>query len=379
MTTRQQLNIFDEISVVNFAGGGGADTGISMATGAPVTIAINHDVDAIRMHKTNHPYTQHLQEDVFDVDPVEVCAGRPVGIAWFSPDCTHYSKARGGKPVEKKIRGLSWVILRWALAVRPRVMFLENVEEIQTWGPLVERDGKSYPDPARAGETFKGFIGMLTKGISPDHPALREACEFLHIEPYGTEAQSLVAGLGYDQDGWELVAADYGVPTIRKRYFAVFRCDGRPIIKPKPTHAKDGDGGLPKWRSAAEIIDWTIPCPSIFASKAEIKERYGVNAVRRWRDNTLKRIARGVDKFTIKSGKPYIVPIGYGERSGQAPRVHDINEPMRTVVGSGKHYVAEPKVAPYHMHNHENASGTDMREPVNTATSTGSQMLVEQR
>ncbi|WP_238456589.1 DNA cytosine methyltransferase [Desulfotruncus arcticus] len=370
---KAQEILFDEITVVNFAGGGGADTGISIATGAPVTIAVNHDPDAIRMHRTNHPYTQHLQEDVFDVDPVKVCAGRPVGIAWFSPDCRHFSKAKGGKPVEKKIRGLSWVILRWALAVRPRVMFMENVEEIQTWGPLIQRsDGKWYPDPDHVGETFKAFIGMLTTGIEPDHPALMEACEFLHIAPFSPDAQRLIRGLGYDYDGWELVAADYGAPTIRKRYFGVFRCDGQPIVKPKPTHSRDGKNSLPKWRSAAEIINWSIPCPSIFASKAEIKEQYGVNAVRPLADNTLKRVARGVDKFTIRSGKPFIVITNHsgGFRGGS------IDDVMQTVTAKHGYGVAAPVITPFYMHNHENASGTDMRVPMNTVTSSGSQMLI---
>ena len=166
-----QDNLFNELIVDNFAGGGGASVGIELAVGRPVDIAINHDKDAIAMHKVNHPYTQHYREDVFAIDPVKVTGGRPVGIAWFSPDCKHFSKAKGGKPVEKKIRGLSWVILKWAMSkVAPRCIFMENVEEIQTWGPLVEIDGEMYPNPTRAGETFDGFISMLTRGISKEHP-----------------------------------------------------------------------------------------------------------------------------------------------------------------------------------------------------------------
>jgi DNA (cytosine-5)-methyltransferase 1 len=382
---RTQTSLFEEITVVNFAGGGGADTGISIATGSPVTIAINHDPDAIRMHRTNHPYTQHLQEDVFEVDPVQVCAGRPVGIGWFSPDCTYHSKARGGKPFEKplgkKIRGLAWVIVKWALAVKPRVMFLENVEEFQNWGPLVTgADGKDRPDPDRAGETFIGFIAMLTTGIEAGHPALLEACEFLHIEPYGPEAQKLIKGLRYDYDGWELVAADYGVPTIRKRFFGCFRCDGQPIVKPAPTHSKDGKNGLPKWRSAAEIIDWSIPCPSIFASKEQIKADYGVNAVRPLADNTQKRCIRGVDKFTIKSGKPFIVETNHTSSITDYDffRGGDIDEPIGTITASQGRGICEPKITPFTMSNVTNAAGTDARQPVNTARTGGGcgQMLV---
>ena len=227
-----QKSALDELSVVLFAGGGGSDTGISCMTGKPVDIAINHDADAIRMHKTNHPWTRHLQENVFAVNPKEVCADQKVGILWASPDCTHFSRARGGVPVKKEIRGLSWVVVKWALAVRPRVMFMENVEEIQTWGPCIKTPKGLQPDPARAGETFKGFLAMLTSGIAPDHPALKECCEFLHVSEGSTEAKRLIAGLGYDFGSKILCAADYGVPTIRKRWFAAFRCDGQPVKFP---------------------------------------------------------------------------------------------------------------------------------------------------
>lgn len=307
-----QINLLDEIIVDNFAGGGGASTGIELATGRPVTIAVNHDPDAILMHQTNHPYTQHYQASVWDIDPVEVCAGRPVGLAWFSPDCKHFSKAKGGKPVDKNIRGLAWIVLRWAGTVRPRVIILENVEEFQTWGPV--RHGK--PIKSRSGETFRQWLSQLK-------------------------------ALGYAVDHRELVAADYGAPTTRKRFFLIARCDGHPIVWPEPTHAPADHpdikvGKLKPWRSAAEIIDWSIPAPSIFASKEEIKEQYGVSAVRPLAQNTMRRVARGLDKFVLKSAKPFIVPIGYGERAGQATRVHDISEPMPTSVGNGKHYVCDP-------------------------------------
>ncbi len=332
-----------EILVDNFAGGGGASTGIELALGRPVDIAINHDPDAILMHKTNHPCTEHLQASVWDIDPVEVCRGRPVGLAWFSPDCKHFSKAKGGKPVDKKIRGLAWIALRWAGTVRPRVIILENVEEFQTWGPV--RKGK--PIKSKAGQTFRKFIQQLRD-------------------------------LDYAVEYRELVAADYGAPTIRKRFFLIARCDGQPIVWPAPTHSKDGKDGLPKWRSAAEIIDWTIPCPSIFDTKAEIKAKYGVAAVRPLAEATLRRVARGVDKFTIKSGNPFIVNSNHTTSKGNYDffRGQNLEEPYNTVTASLGSGIVDPVLAPFHMHNHENAIGTDMRDPMNTATSTGSQMFI---
>lgn len=335
-----QINIFDEIIVDNFAGGGGASTGIELAAGRPVAIAINHDPDAILLHKTNHPYTTHMQASVWDVNPVEVCAGRPVGLAWFSPDCKHFSKAKGAALVDKKIRGLAWIVLRWAGTVRPRVIMLENVEEFQTWGPV--RKGK--PVKKKAGQTFRKFIKQLSD-------------------------------LGYDIEYRELVAADYGAPTTRKRFVLVARCDGKPIVWPKPTHGpRDSEavksGKLLPWRSAAEVIDWSQPSYSIFASKQEIKEKYGVNAVRPLASNTLRRVIRGVDKFTIKSGQPFIVPMGYGERKGQAPRVNDIGEPLSTVVAKDKFGVCQPVVAPFAMECNHGGDGHNrsVQEPVNTIT-----------
>ena len=241
-----KINRAEEIIVDNFAGGGGASTGIELATGRPVTIAIDHDPDAILMHRTNHPHTTHYQASVWDVDPVEVCRGRPVGLAWFSPDCKHFSKAKGGKPVDKNIRGLAWIVLRWAGTVRPRVIILENVEEFQTWGPV----RRGHPVKAKTGKTFRRFIGQLE-------------------------------GLGYAVEWRELVAADYGAPTTRKRFFLIARCDGRPIVWPEPTHAPADsrevlEGRKKPWRSAAEIIDWSLPCPSIFDTREEIREKYGL-------------------------------------------------------------------------------------------------------
>lgn len=330
-----------EIIVDNFAGGGGASTGIEIATGRLVAVAVNHDPAAILMHRTNHPYTEHFQASVWDIDPKAVCRGRPVGLAWFSPDCKHFSKAKGAALVDRKIRGLAWITLRWAATVRPRVIILENVEEFQTWGPV--RKGK--PVKKLAGTTFRKFIDQLTE-------------------------------LGYTVEYRELIAADYGAPTSRKRFYLVARCDGKPIAWPKPTHSKTGADGLPKWRSAAEIIDWSLPCPSVFASKAEIMERYGLKAVRPLAKNTMRRVIRGVDKFTIRSGKPFIVPTGYGERKGQAPRVHDMDAPVPTIVGTGKENLCRPLLAPVTVTNTSNSVGGTVGAPVHTVTTAGNQMLV---
>ena len=336
----KQLDLFEKIIVDNFAGGGGASTGIELACGRPVTIAINHDPDAILLHRTNHPYTEHLQASVWDVDPEQVARGRKVGLAWFSPDCKHFSKAKGSALVDRNIRGLAWIVLRWAGTVRPDVIMLENVEEFQTWGPV--RKGK--PLKSKAGQTFRQWKKQLTD-------------------------------LGYVIEHKELVAADYGAPTTRKRFVLVARCDGKPIVWPERTHAPRNSpevqaGKLKPWRSAAEIIDWSIPGYSIFQSKEEIKQKYGVTVVRPLAENTLRRVIRGVDKFTLKSGEPFLVPTGYGERQGQAPRVHDINEPVPTVVGSGKHNICEPIIAPYLAECNHAGGGhiADVGEPYKTIT-----------
>ena len=341
-----QTSFIDEIIVDNFAGGGGASTGIELAAGRPVAIAINHDPDAILLHKTNHPYTEHLQASVWDVDPVEVCKGRPVGLAWFSPDCKHFSKAKGSALVDRNIRGLAWIVLRWAARVRPRVIMLENVEEFQTWGPV--RKGK--PIKKKAGQTFRKWKQQLED-------------------------------LGYVIEHRELVAADYGAPTTRKRFVLVARCDGKPIVWPERTHApRDSEevksGKCKPWRSAAEIIDWSIPSYSIFATKEEIKKQYGVNAVRPLADNTMRRVIRGVDKFTIKSGKPFIVPMGYGERSGQKPRVQDIQEPVGTVVAKDKFGVCEPIVAPFIAQQKFQNPAQDILNPLSTITAVGAHEVV---
>lgn len=304
-----------ELIVDSFAGGGGASTGIELAIGRPVDIAINHDPDAILMHKTNHPRTEHILASVWDVDPVEVCAGRPVGLLWASPDCKHFSKAKGGKPVDKHIRGLAWIVLRWAGTVRPRVIILENVEEFRTWGPV--RRGR--PVKSKAGQTFTKWLGQLRD-------------------------------LGYDVEWRELVAADYGAPTTRKRFFLIARCDGRPIVWPEPTNAPadsaEVKAGLRKpWRSAAEIIDWSLPCPSIFDTRDEVREKHGLTAQRPLSPNTMRRVIRGVDKFVIRSSAPYVVP------AAEKP---------------GERGACRPYIIQYHTERHEHVRGQNVTEPLMT-------------
>lgn len=331
-----------EIVVDNFAGGGGASTGIEIAIGRSVDIAINHDPAAIAMHRANHPTTEHYTEDVWKVDPVEACAGRPVALAWFSPDCKHHSKAKGGKPVSKKIRGLAWVAVKWAKAVKPRVIMLENVEEFQDWGRLDERN---RPDPRYKGETFRRFVGQLER-------------------------------LGYHVEYRLLRACDYGAPTIRKRFFLIARCDGQKIVWPEPTHAAPDSievrmGSKKPWVPVSEVLDFSLPCPSIFASSEEIMEQYGIRAVRPLSENTMKRIARGLMKFVVNNPKPFIVSIGQTGFAGDG-RQHSIDEPLRTVVSKAEHCVCAPVL----MRNNENAVGSDAREPIGTITTGGHHMLI---
>ncbi len=332
----------NEIVVDNFAGGGGASTGIEIAIGRSVDIAINHDPAAIAMHRANHPTTEHYTEDVWKVDPVEACAGRPVALAWFSPDCKHHSKAKGGKPVSKKIRGLAWVAVKWAKAVKPRVIMLENVEEFQDWGRL---DEKNRPDPRYKGETFRRFVGQLEK-------------------------------MGYHVEYRLLRACDYGAPTIRKRFFLIARCDGQKIVWPEPTHAAPDSievrmGSKKPWVPVSEVLDFSLPCPSIFASSEEIMEQYGIRAVRPLSENTMKRIARGLMKFVVNNPKPFIVSIGQTGFAGDG-RQHSIDEPLRTVVSKAEHCVCAPVL----MRNNENAVGSDAREPIGTITTGGHHMLI---
>lgn len=336
-----------ELLVDNFAGGGGASTGIELATGYSVDIAINHDPEAIRMHKANHPNTKHYCENVWAVDPVKACGGHPVALAWFSPDCKHFSKAKGGKPKDKNIRGLAWVACRWAGLVRPRVIMLENVEEFKTWGPL---NRGHHPIKSKQGKTFERFVQQLTD-------------------------------LGYEVQFKELIAADYGAPTMRKRFFMVARCDGKPIAWPEPTHApadsEEVKAGLLKpYVGAYTQLDFSLPCPSIFDSSEEIKEKYGIRAVRPLAPKTMERIARGLKKFVLENPEPFIIPIGYGERKGQAPRVHDIEKPLPTIVGSGKHYLCEPYMVQIGQTGFTADRSKDVRSPLTTIVSKNEHCLI---
>lgn len=346
-----------EIIVDNFAGGGGASTGIELAIGRSVDIAINHDLNAVAMHTTNHPDTLHYCESVFDVDPATATAGKPVGLAWFSPDCRHFSKAKGSKPVEKEIRGLAWIVIRWALSVRPRVMMLENVEEFKTWGPLLVEEMR--PDPARAGETFEAFCGMLSCGIPASHPALAECCEFLDILPDSQQAQQLINGLGYNVDYREMRACDYGAPTIRKRFFMVMRCDGVPVRWPAATHGDPKSpavqaGSLAPWRTAAECIDWSISAPSIFGRKKQLAE------------NTLKRIARGIQRFVLDNPTPFIVKCNHTTTKGKYDcfRGQSLEEPLQTITKTHGYAIAVPHLTKFRT----GATGQPVTEPVPTVT-----------
>lgn len=334
-----QPSFFDDIIVDSFAGGGGASTGIEQATGRIIDIAINHDESAILMHKRNHPNTEHYREDVWKVDPIIACRGRHVRLAWFSPDCKHFSRAKGAALVDRHIRGLAWIVLRWAGTVRPDVIMLENVPEFVTWGPV----RKGHPIKSKAGTTFEKWRGQLED-------------------------------LGYQIDYRTLCAADFGAPTIRTRFCLVARCDGRPISFPKRTHApRDSkevkSGKLKPWRAAAEIIDWSLPCYSIFEKKETIKEQYGVTVMRPLKDNTLRRIARGLDKFVIKNPQPFIM----SNNTNNAP--HDIDDPVPTITTGDRNYVVKPKMMAFHTHNNSNAVGADMKDPTFTVTGSGQQML----
>lgn len=360
-----------KLFVDNFAGGGGASTGIEMATGISVDIAINHDPEAVRMHKANHPATKHYCEDVWMVDPVEACEGRPVALAWFSPDCKHFSRAKGGTPKDKNIRGLAWVACRWAGLVRPDVIMLENVPEFRTWGPLGRR---KRPIRVKKGTTYKKFVQQLKD-------------------------------LGYQVESRELVAADYGAPTMRRRFFLIARCDGRPIVWPEPTHGpadSDGvkSGRLKAYRGADTQIDFSLPCPSIFETSGEIREKYGIRAVRPLAEKTLQRIARGLKKFVLDNPEPFIIQCNHdGDRKAQnicqplstvteengyaiaspyiaqigqtgfaQDRSYDVRNLLTTVVSKNEHCMIKAELMPYIMCNNENNTGAGIRDPLPTIT-----------
>ncbi len=331
-----------ELVIDNFAGGGGTSTGLELALNRPVDIAINHDPKALAMHRINHPGTKHFCESVWDVDPIEVTGNQPVGLVWLSPDCKHFSKAKGGKPVEKKIRGLAWVALRWADKTRPRVIMLENVEEFKSWGRLGE-DGK--PCPKHKGRTFKSFVNALRYQ-------------------------------GYQVEWRVLVASDYGAPTIRRRFFLVARRDGLPIVWPKPTHGDPKSkavksGALLPWRTAAECIDWSIPCPSIFERAKPLV------------DATCKRVATGLVRhvinnpspFILESGKASIAPVLTECANSSSPRCMPAGEPLRTICAEtkGGHHAL---VTAFIAKNYTGVIGSSLKEPVHTITAKDHNSLV---
>lgn len=340
-----------EIVVDNFAGGGGASTGIEIAIGRSVDIAINHDPAAIAMHRANHPMTEHYTEDVWKVDPVEACAGRPVALAWFSPDCKHHSKAKGGKPVSRKIRGLAWVAVKWAKAVHPRVIMLENVEEFKDWGRL---DKNNRPDPKYKGETFRRFIHQLEVN-------------------------------GYRVEYRMLRACDYGAPTIRKRFFLIARCDGKPIVWPEPTHYDPNSlevaAGMKKpWRPVADVLDFRLPCPSIFATSEEIMAEYGIKVIRPLAEATMKRIAKGVKKFIIDNPDPFIVQINnrkdereqimptliqYHSEQSDDVRGQDVGKPLMTVDASNRYGLVSAFISKYYGGD---SVASAMEKPLPTVT-----------
>ena len=364
LTPQFLLPIHTDLVVDLFAGGGGASTGIEQAIGRPVDIAINHDPEAVSLHQANHPQTRHFVSDVFEVDPLVVTEGRPVGLLWASPDCKHFSKAKGGKPVSKKIRSLAGVVIKWVKALgparRPKVICLENVEEFQHWGPLVKRTvhwtddaGRpqtkvaEFPCPERKGETFQRWKRSLEL-------------------------------LGYVVEYRELRACDYGAPTIRKRLFLVARCDGAPIVWPEPTHGAPDSLGvkarkLKPWRTAAECIDWSIAVPSIFERSKPLA------------DATCRRIAKGVMRYVVDCADPFIVPtlagqavptivsMGHGERAGQQPRVPGIEVPHSTITAQGQHSAL---VTAFIAKHYTGVVGSNLADPLATVTSTDHNSLV---
>lgn len=324
-----EIRLWDEIIVDSFAGGGGASEGIWMALGRGPDIAINHDAEAIAVHAANHPETKHFCESIYDVVPKKACAGRKVGLAWFSPDCKHFSKAKGAVPVDKNIRGLAWQVVRWAKDVRPRVIVLENVEEFQGWGPLLKAGkNKGKPDPARKGQTFVQWLGRLK-------------------------------GQGYEVEWRQLKACDYGAPTTRKRLFVIARRDGQPIVWPATTH---GPGRPAPYRTAAECISWEKSCPSIFERGSPLAE------------NTLLRIARGIMRYVVDNPRPFIVPVTHAGDS----RTHSIDDPLPTITGAhrGEKALVAPVIARIGQANGNGKYVNDVREPLTTITSKAEHLLI---
>jgi DNA (cytosine-5)-methyltransferase 1 len=354
------LDLNHELVIDNFAGGGGASTAIELALGRHVDHAINHNREALGMHRINHPQTVHHCEDVFEVDPKLISEGRPIGLVHFSPDCRHFSKAKGGKPVEKRIRGLCLVMLRYA-KIGARVMTMENVEEITTWGPLKQVTKKGvvgwYPDEDHKGRTWQAFLNCLGGGIDPDHPDLPEILEVLA----GTiTKEECVRGFGYRYDSRILRACDYGAPTIRKRFFMVARRDGRPIVWPPITHGNPAlpgfkGSGLKPWRTIAECIDWSVSCPSIFLTREQARI---VRCKRPLAAPTLRRIAKGIERYVLKAKQPFLGSLTH--QGGD--RVEATDAPINTITGAhrGEKAVVAPSLTKYHG-NHQGRADGDTR------------------
>lgn len=329
----------------SFAGGGGASTGIEIALGRSPDYALNHDAVALGVHAANHPRTKHLVSNIWQAEPRHICMGRPVGLLWASPDCKHFSKAKGGKPVEKSIRGLARAILMWALTVHPRIIILENVEEFQGWGPLL---ADNTPCPDRKGEDFDKFIDDL-------------------------RAPNKAKGKPRYRVEWkQLRGCDYGSPTIRNRLFIIARCDGKPIVWPKPTHGKPDsqevlDGKLKPWPVAADCIDWSRPCPSIFATSKQIMEQYGIRAIRPLAAATMARIARGVERYVLNAVRPFLIPVVH---TGDV-RTYPIDEPHRTITCA--HRGEQALVQPFITKFNRGATGHPINDPLHTITSAHSE------
>lgn len=402
---QHQVYPLSEIVVDNFAGGGGASTGIEMAFGRSVDIAINHDTAAILMHRMNHPDTKHYCESVWDVDPLQICKGRPVGLAWFSPDCKHFSKAKGGTPVEKKIRGLAWVTLRWAALVRPRVIMLENVEEFQTWGPLqTVRDKKTGRclvidfEEAKKRKKHKNRIPTRVADpgeVVPDNLLLKEPDPKRKGETFQKFKEKLI-NLGYEVEFKELVASDYGAPTKRKRFFMIARCDGQPIVWPEKTHSKD---------SLREEDILTSLCKKPFeqysenyqkalvskARKIYKKQRYKpwvpvstcldfsnlgksiFNRPKPLAESTLKRIAGGMDKFVFKNPNPFIIQVN---RSGDGFRGQSSNQPLPTLTAKHGFGMVTPYVVQLGQTEFTKERSNSVADPLSTIVSKNEHCLV---
>ena len=327
-----------EAIIDSFAGGGGASTGIFMALGRHPDVAINHDKDAIRMHAANHPDTVHLNENIYQVDPDDLRRKYgAIGLLWASPDCKHFSKAKGGKPVSKNIRGLAWTVCNFAERAKPRVIALENVEEFEDWGPLTEED---KPCQVRRGETFKAWVLKLKRA-------------------------------GYQVQWRVLRASDFGAPTIRRRLFVIARRDGEPIVWPEPTHGAPDDpeviaGRKLPWRTAADIIDWSLPMPSIFMTKEQAQayfEETGIRVVRPLAENTMARIARGVDRYVLKSANPFIISVAHGYSGGR--REYPLGDPIGTVTGAG---IQHALISPVISHAQQGGANRDADAPMHTIT-----------